>query len=317
MAKRLLIPALLLCSAAHATTPQQQFIEDWTAKGLSPDYLNQALAQAEKDPEVLAAISTPWEAKPWYQYRQLFLTQERLDDGLAFWKAHQDTLARAEQQYGVDAAMIVAIIGIETRYGQFTGRYPVLNALYTLGFYYPKRAKFFSSELGHYLKLAQQEGWSLSDIKGSYAGAMGWGQFIPSSYLAYAVDFDGDGKRDLLNNPVDAIGSVANYFAEHKWRLGAPVAQAVDTPSVSLSAPDSWQGKPLTTTVAQLKAKGVDVSGPESDTAAILMLQSAEDQQQAYQVSSNFYTITRYNRSPLYAMAAHEFSQRLHNGFYQ
>ncbi|WP_417347295.1 lytic murein transglycosylase B [Ferrimonas sp.] len=317
MTKWLLLSALGLSSAAFAMTPQQQFVQEWTAKGLERSYIERALEQASKNQKVLDAISTPWEAKPWYQYRQLFLTQERVEDGIAFWQAHRETLEQAEAQFGVDASMIVAIIGIETRYGRHTGTYPVLDALYTLGFYYPKRAKFFASELGHYLTLAQQEGWTLGDTKGSYAGAMGWGQFIPSSYLAYSVDFDGDGKRDLLNNPVDAIGSVANYFAEHKWSHKAPAAATIDAPMNEPAKALMWNGKPLTATAGQLRAAGTQAQGNDSDRAALLELESSDTSTQYYQVFPNFYTITRYNRSPLYAMAAVEFAKRLQDAYDQ
>ncbi|TKB49489.1 lytic murein transglycosylase B [Ferrimonas sediminicola] len=317
MTKWLLLPALGLSSAVFAMTPQQQFVQQWTDRGLDRSYIEQALSKASRNDKVLEAISTPWEAKPWYQYRQLFLTQERVEDGVAFWTQHRDTLARAEAQFGVDASMIVAIIGIETRYGRHTGSYPVLDALYTLGFYYPKRAEFFASELGHYLTLAQQEGWDLTATKGSYAGAMGWGQFIPSSYLAYSVDFDGDGKRDLLNNPVDAIGSVANYFAEHKWSHKAPAAVPIAVPEDKPAEALMWNGNPLEATVAQLRAAGAEALGRDTDRAALLTLKSGETGIQYYQVSPNFYTITRYNRSPLYAMAAVEFAQRLQEAYVQ
>lgn len=305
--------SLSLTLAAQAVT-QESFTQEWTQKGLSPEYIELALSKANHNPKVIEAITTPWEAKPWYQYKQLFLTEERVQDGVAFWKKHQQTLARAEKEYGVEAQMIVAIIGIETRYGQFTGTYPVLDALYTLGFSYPKRAKFFASELGHYLMLAQEEGWELTDVKGSYAGAMGWGQFISSSYRAYAVDFDGDGKRDLLNNPVDAIGSVANYFKNAKWQHGlTPAYPLAQSPEVTTAL--KWNGKPITATVAQLKQAGVAAIGDDTMSSAILTLDASESEKQGFQVTNNFYSITRYNRSPLYAMAAFEFSQLLNDAF--
>ena len=174
--------------------------------------IESTLAKANKNEVVLQSIAKPWEAKPWFQYFPIFLTEKRLAKGLTFWQTHQQTLARAEQETGVPAEIIVAIIGVETFYGTYQGKYSVLDALVTLGFHYPPRATFFRSELAQLFLLAKEENFDITELKGSYAGAMGWGQFISSSYRYYAVDFDGDGVRDLVNNPVYVSGSVANYF---------------------------------------------------------------------------------------------------------
>ncbi|MBW3137921.1 lytic murein transglycosylase B [Ferrimonas balearica] len=312
MIGRSLLAAALWCGSAMAlANPQADFVAEWQQQGLSKAYLEQALDQAELSQDVLDAIQKPWEAKPWYQYYPLFMTEERLQAGLAFWNEHQDTLARAEQTFGVEPEIIVAIIGVETYYGRHLGRHKVLDALYTLGFHYPPRQTFFRKEFGHYLKLAQEQGWTLDSIKGSYAGAMGYGQFIPSSYLAYAVDFDNDGKRDLIGNPVDAIGSVANYFAEHRWQHGQIAIEPVTVAADANLDGVMWDGKRLSQDAAALKARGVAVPDGAKGPFSVVELEVAENQHDTFLAHPNFYSITRYNRSPLYAMAVWQFSQQL------
>ncbi|ADN75026.1 lytic murein transglycosylase B [Ferrimonas balearica DSM 9799] len=312
MIGRSLLAAALWCGSAMAlANPQADFVAEWQQQGLSKAYLEQALDQAELSQDVLDAIQKPWEAKPWYQYYPLFLTEERLQAGLAFWNEHQDTLARAEQTFGVEPEIIVAIIGVETYYGRHLGRHKVLDALYTLGFHYPPRQTFFRKEFGHYLKLAQEQDWALDSIKGSYAGAMGYGQFIPSSYLAYAVDFDNDGKRDLIGNPVDAIGSVANYFAEHRWQHGQIAIEPVTVAADANLDGVMWDGKRLSQDAAALKARGVAVPDGAKGPFSVVELEVAENQHDTFLAHPNFYSITRYNRSPLYAMAVWQFSQQL------
>lgn len=287
------------------------FVEEQVQQhGLSEQQVRDWLAQAEKNEDVLAAIQRPWEAKPWYQYYPIFLTDKRLDAGTRFWNAQRDTLQRAEQTYGVPAEIIVAIIGIETFYGSYLGKYPVLDSLYTLAFHYPPRAKFFRSELSEYLRLAKAEQWQVKEQLGSYAGAMGLGQFISSSYRHYAVDFDQDGQRNIISNPVDAIGSVANYFAEHRWQAGAPIAtqpdQAQDWASVS------GDGMKPDTTVGALRQQGFQIAAQYDDELAVKVLQFETENGHEYWLGfDNFYAITRYNHSPLYAMVAYQFSQQL------
>ncbi|WP_298444745.1 lytic murein transglycosylase B [uncultured Ferrimonas sp.] len=314
---RLLAPAALLglSLSAHAASAlsdaEQQFVADWQAKGVAPELLQQALAGASKQQKIIDAITRPWEAKPWYQYRKLFLTEERLAAGTAFWQQNQQALDDAFTKFGVEPEIVVAIIGVETYYGRHKGSWNVVDALYTLGFHYPPRQTFFRKELGYFLQLAQQQGWALDQQKGSYAGAMGLGQFIPSSYLSYAVDFDGDGHKDLFNNTRDAIGSVANYFARHKWQAGQPVTQAVSVTDAAQAKPLLWNGKKLRHSSDALTQAGVDVAGVQADKLGLLALDVAEDTWQHYLVHPNFYAITRYNHSPLYAMAVWQFSQQL------
>ena len=203
-----------------------QLVEE---EGFEREELQQVFTEARRKESILEAISRPAEkTKPWYQYRAIFLNDRREREGVEFMQEHRDTLARAERETGVPAEIIVAILGVETYYGRIAGSYRVLDALSTLAFDYPRRSEFFTSELKHYLILTRDQGLDPAAMKGSYAGAMGYGQFMPSSYRSYAVDFDDDGVTDIWNNPVDAIGSIANYFKRHGWRQGDPVVFAAD-----------------------------------------------------------------------------------------
>ncbi|MTJ01991.1 lytic murein transglycosylase B [Idiomarina piscisalsi] len=302
--------------AAQDNAPSvDEFIEQQVQQhNLDREQLNKWLSKAKVNNEVLEAIQRPWEAKPWYQYYPIFLTEKRLKAGLKFWEEHEATLEKAEQEYGVPAQIIVAIIGVETFYGNYMGKYSILDSLYTLGFHYPPRAKFFRSELSEFFQLASEEDWDINSAKGSYAGAMGYGQFISSSYRHYAVDFDGDGERNLLTNPVDAIGSVANYFAKHKWQAGQPVAQ-------SLNHSENWskvisKGMKPNTTRQALKNQGFDLPNNETvtpDTKVRVFEFETENAAEYWLGYNNFYVITRYNHSPLYAMAVYQFSEQLKN----
>jgi membrane-bound lytic murein transglycosylase B len=192
--------------------------------GLDPEHVNEVLAQARYQQSIIDAITRPAEGKPWHEYRQIFITPTRISSGAEFWRANVDLLGEVSERFGVPVEVIVAIVGVETSYGLNTGSYRVIDALATLGFYYPKRGAFFADELGQFLRLAEEEELPLTEVRGSYAGAMGVGQFIPSSYRAYAVDMDESGKRDLWRSLPDAMGSVANYLATHGWRADEPIA---------------------------------------------------------------------------------------------
>lgn len=314
-----LIPLLLisLFTSFHALsspeTLQQEFINNMVDKhNFERSTVEAALAKAVKNDKILTSIAKPWEAKPWHQYYPIFLTEKRLKKGVEFWKKHQKTLERAEQETGVPAQIIVAIIGVETFYGAYKGNYSVLDALVTLGFHYPPRSKFFRSELEQFFILAKEEKFDLTEIKGSYAGAMGWGQFISSSYRHYAVDFDDDGTRDLLNNPVDAIGSVANYFKKHGWKNGQDIAFRANVKGndylpllkKSLKYEHQWQ---------QLQNANISIDDIqlEPDTS-VKLLEFKQPESKEYWIGlKNFYVITRYNHSPLYAMAVFQFSEQL------
>ncbi|MBQ8708559.1 MAG: lytic murein transglycosylase B [Succinivibrionaceae bacterium] len=277
--------------------------------------LRDAVRHAEYQPKIIEMITKPWESKPWYKYRTIFLTEKRISEGARFLRENIGELERAERAYGVEKEIIVAILGVETTYGQNMGSWKIVDALYTLGFHYPKRAKYFSKEFANYVKLARQQGWDIEEHKGSYAGAMGMAQFMPSSYLSYAVDFNNDGSRDLFHTPSDAIGSIANYFKNSKWTFGRPVAyEAVVAKRASVAS--LLGGKPApNTTVGELKRKGVEIySGGKAlnDKDKVKLLELDGDEGKIYYVVyPNFVSITRYNTSPLYAMAVYQLSQEI------
>jgi membrane-bound lytic murein transglycosylase B len=270
--------------------------------------LTALLGRVDPRPEILEAISRPAEAKPWHAYRPIFVNATRIEEGTRFWTQHADALARAEAEYGVPAEIIVAIIGVETRYGQNTGRHRVLDALATLAFHYPPRSDFFRAELKQFLLLTREEGVDPLTLQGSYAGAMGWPQFMPSSFRAYAVDFDGDGHRDLWSSPVDAIGSVAAYLATHRWRRGGAVAEPATVSGEQYKALLRKDMQPQFS-ARELHTRGVAwASAPELDSAAALLELDGEAAKEYWLAFDNFYVITRYNRSPLYAMAVYQLS---------
>src|SRR5690606_33614095 len=202
-----------------------EFVNEMVEKhGFTADEINHWLSKAEKRQPILDAIARPAEkSKTWKEYRPIFIVPMRITNGVAFWAENRAALARAEKEYGVPAEIIVAIIGVETNYGRNTGSWYVIDALTTLAFDYPPRAPFFRSELVNYFVLTREQKHDPLEFKGSYAGAMGYGQFMPSSYRNFAVDFDGDGFTDIWNNPTDAIGSIANYFKAHGWQTGKQV----------------------------------------------------------------------------------------------
>ena len=317
---RLLAVGALSCSLFSQANPAyQDFAKKMSEEhGFEPSFILATLEKANKNQAILDAIARPWEAKPWHQYYPIFLTEKRLQKGLEFYKLHKDTLDRASEVTGVPPEIIVAIIGVETFYGTYKGKYGVLDALYTLGFYYPPRAKFFLSELEEFFLLAREENFSHTELKGSYAGAMGWGQFISSSYRHYAVDFDDDGVRDLLNNPVDAIGSVANYFKRHGWKPGEaviyPASDVTEKAKASITKPLKY-----TQTWSELEGELTLKENQTIDSEAKVKLFALEqpDKQEYWLGLHNFYVITRYNHSPLYAMAVYQFSQQIKSGIEQ
>ena len=283
-----------------------------TKHELDRQWVTALLSEAQRKDSILKAISRPAEkALAWHEYRDIFLTDSRLRGGIEFWQTHRDTLARAEATFGVPAQIIVAIIGVETRYGGNMGSYRVLDALATLGFDYPKRSPFFLGQLEQFLLLVREQSFEPLSLKGSYAGAMGFGQFIPSSYRHYAIDFDDDGVVNILSNPVDAIGSVANYFAKHGWHPN----EAVAVPAVMLrAAPREWlnEGLKPERTMAQLRDNGFAPRDPlEYDGPANAMRFQLEDSEAIWLGLHNFYVITRYNHSRLYGMAVYQLSEQL------
>lgn len=289
----------------------QAFIEAQVAAGFAAEPLRALLASVQPQQRILDLISRPAEARPWFEYRPIFLNDARIRRGQAFLREQADWLQRAEKQFGVEAALMAAIIGIETDYGRNTGSFRVLDALVTLGFDYPPRQDFFRAELVHFLHLVQEEGLEARETRGSYAGAMGRGQFISSSYRAYAVDFDGDGRRDLLGSWADAIGSVANYFRVHGWQTGEPVVvrARVEGDAHRSLLGGGYQARH---TLDDLARHGVFPVEPVDKQAQFSLIRLQGEQGEEFHLGyPNFYVITRYNRSPLYAMVVHELAQAL------
>jgi membrane-bound lytic murein transglycosylase B len=315
--KRFILAFVLILSAfnsawaAVADRPDvKQFINEMVLKhGFKRDDLVATLNKATVQQSIIDAMNRPAEGKPWYQYRPLFVTEQSISNGVAYYQANKEALDKAQAIYGVPPEMIVAIIGVETRYGKNKGSYSVLDALTTLAFDYPKRAPFFRSELEQYLLLTREEKIDPTSLKGSYAGAMGTPQFMPSSYRAWAVDFTGNGQKNLWSNDSDAIGSVANYFEKHGWKKDQPVIfPATLTQPLVIT---ENVAKPSTPYIIY-KNKGVKIEAelPENELTSLLYYDNGKGMDYWLGLN-NFYVITTYNRSPLYAMAVYQLSQEI------
>jgi membrane-bound lytic murein transglycosylase B len=345
----LVIAGLLLTQASHAASPKRHpalskhaaqpaappqplgprpaviaFADDlaaaqnWDAAALR-DQLSQALDLPRVKQLILPAAAGT--AKNWTAYRDRFIEPRRLEAGVAFWNEHEAALTRAESQYGVPAEVIVGIIGVETFYGRITGGFKVLDALATLAFDFPAehpraadRQAFFRDELAEFLKLCRENGLDAADVRGSYAGALGWPQFMPGSWRRHAVDFDGDGRVDLIASPADAIGSVAHYLSEYGWKAGEATHYSVKLPTdrlqrARLLAPDI---KP-TFTAAELTAAGAQPSDAARDhdgLMAVIELQNGPRKPTTVLLGTqNFWVVTRYNWSAYYALAVIELGQ--------
>jgi membrane-bound lytic murein transglycosylase B len=316
LAAGLALGIMLLTQAQASSYLSRPEVREFIARmvsvhGFDKAALEELFADAEQQESALEAIARPAEAKPWHEYCEIFITDSRVQGGIEFWAEHANLLRKAERVYGVPPEIIVAIIGVETYYGAQTGGFPVFDTLVTLGFDYPPRADFFKDELEQFLLLTREEKLDSPAVEGSYAGAMGMGQFISSSYRQYAVDFDGDGQRSLWDSTADAIGSVANYFRVHGWEPGAPVAFPVEVRGTD------YRGllkKDMLPTIAasRLPANGVKVQNTiDGDTPVALLEYDIGDRMQYWIGLNNFYVITRYNRSSLYAMAVHQLSQAI------
>ncbi len=304
----LLLPGLVSATSYADRDEVRVFIAEMVAEhGFNADALRELFADAERSDSILESIARPAErVRPWYDYRCIFLTSSRVTQGVEFWEENAAALTRAEETYGVSASMVVAIIGVETLYGRHKGRHRVLDALSTLAFDYPPRSAFFRRELKEFLVLAEEEGKDPRSLYGSYAGAMGYGQFIPSSYRAYAVDFDGSGVRDIWDNRTDAIGSVANYLGVHGWQDGEPVALRVaDNGSIDEALLNN--GLTLPHRVADLRLAGLNISTEVADgQRAALVEKELASGREIWLGLQNFYVITRYNRSSMYALAVYQ-----------
>ena len=313
--------ALCLWTAAPADTekpPGMNALIDEISAGDAEraGQLRTLLNAATYQPAIIEAISRPAEGvKPWFQYRPIFMTEARIAGGADYFEQHRELLTRIEAEHGVPAEYIVAIVGVETFYGKIMGKWKVLDALTTLGLYYPPRAPFFRGELVRFLNLPNERGiqLDLANVQGSYAGAMGLGQFMPTSFVKWALDENADGKIDLWASPDDALASVGNYLRDHGWVAGAPVTVPMvpgpgarrlrDTgldPIFPLSQLVEWGYQP---------ADGVAIA-PEQPSN-LLTLEVADGEFAHHAIFGNFRVITRYNRSPMYAMAVHELAQAI------
>ena len=293
------------------------FIENMVEKhGFDKKELSSILAQAESKESILNAISRPAERTlTWNQYRDIFIKDERIAAGVNFWKEHTETLNLISEETGVSIEILVGIIGVETYYGRITGGYRVIDALSTLAFDYPKRSPFFTRELEEYLLIAQEEKMDPFDATGSYAGAMGSPQFMPSSYRAYAVDSDNDGKRDIWNNWSDVIGSVANYFIEHGWQRGNEVIVPANYDE-SGGKIEIENGLKATETVASLKYQGVSFTTNMDGNHPAELLKLEQENASNYWVGMhNFFVITKYNHSIMYGLAVHQLGQEIASEF--
>jgi len=274
--------------------------------------LTKWLDSAEKKQAILDAIAKPAEKeKTWKDYRAIFLTDERINMGVQFWQENTDTLEKVSKHYGVPPEIIIAILGVETRYGRNTGNYRVIDALATLSFDYPPRSKFFIAQLEEFFLLAREQHHDPLDLKGSYAGAMGYGQFIPSSYRHFAVDFNGDHFADIWASPDDAIASVANYFKENGWQTGRLVVMRChvkddyDASVLDLGLKPTLRRK-------EIEQKGFSPVEPSSsdELFAVYKLEG-EYGAEFWAGAKNFYVITRYNQSNMYALAAYQLGQAI------
>ena len=314
----LMLCALLLAAPATFAFSDDEplvraFVDDMVDNhGFDRDELVALLSKASKQQSILDAISRPAEkTKPWHEYRAIFLTDKRIESGALFWHEHEDELLRISEATGVPPEILVGIIGVETFYGRITGSYRVLDALATLAFAYPPRSAFFSKELREYLLLTREERIDATSAMGSYAGAMGIPQFMPSSFRAYAVDSSADGQRDIWNNRSDVFGSVANYFVAHGWKAGAQVV-------TQASLGDTWSGElpknqlKATETIGSLSAQGVLFATDLGiDDKGQLLTFENEAGNEYWIGFDNFFVITRYNRSVMYALAVHQLGQAI------
>ncbi|MDC0088937.1 lytic murein transglycosylase B [Porticoccaceae bacterium] len=318
----LLLSLTSLATFSHAdysTHPEAaEFIDSMVEKHqFTREDIVSWLSAAQYQESIVKAMSRPAEkVKPWYEYRKHFISDRRINGGVEFWQQHRETLEQAERDFGVDPAIIVSIIGVETNYGSNTGSYKVVDALSTLAFDYytytekrESRKRFFTAELENLFLLAREQKQNPLELKGSYAGAMGLGQFMPSSYRAYAVDYDSDQFVDIWTNPTDAIGSVANYFAEHKWKPGETVAVRANINSDPAEETVNKLIRPKLS-LAELDQQGYKIMQMLSpETKAFPMRFTAKYGNEYWLGMHNFYVISRYNPRTKYAMAVFQLSE--------
>ena len=300
---------------SYAGRPEvRAFVQEMVQKhGFVERELDYIFSRARRLDVALKAVATPASARTWAEYRANFVNERQISGGVEFWRQHQVSLARAASEYGVPEEIIVAIIGIETFYGRYTGRWRVIDALTTLAFDYPPRAPFFRSELENYLLISRDRGNDVFEIRGSWAGAIGIPQFMPGSYLRFAVDFDGDGRIDLSGTPADAIGSIANFLKQHGWKPGEPIFLDADTAGEAFRPYADGEVLPRFTLEELAKAGATARSGAAAPgTKAALIELETPGRASEYRLGfDNFYVITRYNRSSFYASAVSDLAAAL------
>jgi len=311
--RRVIVAVVFAFSATANADDRSKFVDEMVQQhGFERSYVQGVVGEAETMQSILDAMSRPAEkVKPWHEYREIFITDRRINEGVDFWNAKRANLERASEATGVPVEMIAGIVGVETYYGRITGSYRVIDALATLGFDYPPRAKFFRKQLVEYFLLAREEQLDMYEVKGSYAGAMGPPQFIPSSYRAYAVDGDGDGRRDLLSNWDDILMSVGNYFKAHKWKTGEDVVLRA-TLKNGAAAPTSENNLKADKTLGEMRALGLEFDSALGDeTPANLIVLEGKEGPEYWIGLHNFYVITRYNHSVMYGLAAWQLGDAL------
>ncbi|MGH8759887.1 MAG: lytic murein transglycosylase B [Burkholderiales bacterium] len=307
------IPTLAQAPAKVQLKPEvEEFIDQMVRKNQFEEAaLRLVFGQLKAHDGVVKAISAPATAKPWHEFRTIFLTPTRISGGLEFWQQHADLLARARDVYGVPEDIVVSIIGVETIYGRRLGSFRVIDALYTLGFEMTERATFFRGEMEQFLLLARENALDPLGVKGSFAGAMGMPQFIPTSYRKYAVDFDGDGRINLWDSTADVVGSVANYLRHFGWVSGQPVTVPARISGTQFKEVLEAGLRPQLT-LQQMQPKGVEaIEELPPDVQAGLFSLDAEQGQEYWLALNNFYVITRYNRSKNYAMAVYQLAKAI------
>jgi membrane-bound lytic murein transglycosylase B len=300
-------------TAAKKLSPDMEaFIHAMVYKhGFERQELRKIFRDVQARPRVLGAISAPTTAKPWHVFRAIVVTPKRIDMGVKFWGIHEKVLERASAEYGIPQEIIVATIGIESRYGHYIGGFRVIDALTTLAFQYPPRADFFRQELEEFMLLTREIGLDPLRVRGSYAGAIGIPQFLPSSYRKYAKNLDGDSKPDLVNSVPDAVASIANYYRSFGWRPGEPVAVRAEMNGAGATAVNNREIEPRVT-VADLQQRGLKPLTPVAGAQlAAPFAVEEKDGKQYWLGLNNFYVITRYNRSINYALAVYELAQEL------
>jgi len=313
--------SIIISSVSHSHNVERDnirvFINNMINKhGFEEEYLIDVLKKAESRESILEAISRPAERTlTWNQYRDIFIKKERINAGVDFWVDHKDILKKISDETGVDIKIILGIIGVETYFGRITGGYRVIDALSTLAFDYQKRSPFFTRELESFLLIVREEEMDPFNATGSYAGAMGSPQFMPSSYRAYAIDSDGDGKRDIWNNWEDVIGSVANYLVVHGWQRGnqiiVPAILAEDSKEIEIK-----NGLKATESIESLLSKGVIFKTiMNGDHPAELLKLEQKNYSDYWVAMHNFFVITKYNHSVMYGLAVHQLGQDIAEQF--